>query len=105
VLANRDGSAWRAQLRKDLGTTSGVKTLLDEHDDESLRRLMTNLGGLDMETVLDAFHGVQTDRPTCFVAYTIKGHGLPFAGHKDNHAASCPWSRWTRSAPGTASPR
>ena len=27
-----------------------------------------------------------TDRPTCFIAYTIKGFGLPFAGHKDNHA-------------------
>ncbi len=22
----------------------------------------------------------------CFIAYTIKGHGLPFQGHKDNHA-------------------
>src|SRR5262249_37761013 len=26
------------------------------------------------------------DQPTCFIAYTIKGYGLPFAGHKDNHA-------------------
>ncbi|HAH11129.1 MAG TPA: transketolase, partial [Alphaproteobacteria bacterium] len=26
------------------------------------------------------------DRPVCFIAYTIKGFGLPFAGHKDNHA-------------------
>src|SRR5204863_6319285 len=25
-------------------------------------------------------------RPTCFICYTIKGFGLPFAGHKDNHA-------------------
>ena len=24
--------------------------------------------------------------PVCFIAYTIKGHGLPLAGHKDNHA-------------------
>lgn len=86
VLANRDGAAWREQLTRDLGTTAGIKALLDEHDDESLRRLMTNLGGLDMETVLDAFHGATSDRPTCFVAYTIKGNGLPFAGHKDNHA-------------------
>ena len=49
-------------------------------------RLMTNLAGHDMETVLDAFHAVDDDRPTCFIAYTIKGYGLPFAGHKDNHA-------------------
>ena len=26
------------------------------------------------------------DRPTCFMAYTIKRYGLPFAGHKDNHS-------------------
>src|SRR5690606_22143253 len=26
------------------------------------------------------------DRPVCFIAYTIKGFGLPLAGHKDNHA-------------------
>ena len=48
---------------------------------------MTNLGGHDMETVLEAFHAsAQDDQPTCFIAYTIKGFGLPFAGHKDNHA-------------------
>ena len=47
---------------------------------------MTNLAGHDMEAVLDAFHAITDDRPTCFIAYTIKGYGLPFAGHKDNHA-------------------
>jgi pyruvate dehydrogenase E1 component len=39
-----------------------------------------------MESVLDAFHSITDDRPTCFIAYTIKGYGLPLAGHKDNHA-------------------
>ena len=47
---------------------------------------MTNLGGHDLESVLEAFHGVESDAPTCFIAYTIKGYGLPFAGHKDNHS-------------------
>jgi pyruvate dehydrogenase E1 component len=47
---------------------------------------MTNLAGHDMATVLDAFHAADDDVPTCFIAYTIKGYGLPFAGHKDNHA-------------------
>jgi pyruvate dehydrogenase E1 component len=86
VLANRDGAAWRAQLLRDIGDTSGVRELVDQRDDESLQRLMTNLGGHDLEAVLDGFHGVTSDRPTCFIAYTIKGHGLPFASHKDNHA-------------------
>ena len=47
---------------------------------------MTNLGGHDMESVLEAFESVTSDQPTCFLAYTIKGYGLPFAGHKDNHS-------------------
>ena len=55
---------------------------------------MTNLAGHDMEAVLDAFAGVDDDQPTCFIAYTIKGYGLPFAGHKDNHAGLMTPSRW-----------
>jgi pyruvate dehydrogenase E1 component len=49
---------------------------------------MTNLGGHDIGTLRDAFHAQAAagDQPTCFIAYTIKGMGLPFAGHKDNHA-------------------
>ncbi len=47
---------------------------------------MTNLGGHDLEALLEAFHGVPDDRPHCFIAYTVKGWGLPLAGHKDNHA-------------------
>jgi len=64
----------------------GVAALLEAHDDEALAALMTNLGGHDLETVLEAFHAVPDQIPTCFIAYTIKGLGLPFAGHKDNHA-------------------
>jgi pyruvate dehydrogenase E1 component len=86
ALTYQGGSVWRRHLLADLGDTSGIREILDEHDDDALQRLMTNLGGHDLETVLDAFHGVTDDRPTCFIAYTIKGYGLPFAGHKDNHA-------------------
>jgi len=34
----------------------------------------------------DAFHAIDHDRPVCFICYTVKGFGLPIAGHKDNHA-------------------
>ena len=48
---------------------------------------MTNLGGHDIETLIDTLRAeADGDQPTCFIAYTIKGMGLPFAGHKDNHA-------------------
>jgi pyruvate dehydrogenase E1 component len=86
ALVYRGGAAWRSRLKRDLGSTHGIAALLDEHDDPSLHALMTNLAGHDLEAILEAFHGVKTDAPTCFIAYTIKGYGLPFAGHKDNHA-------------------
>ena len=47
---------------------------------------MNNLGGHDLPSVLDAFHSADPEKPTCFICYTVKGFGLPFAGHKDNHA-------------------
>lgn len=86
ALVFKGGAAWRRQLLADIGDASGVRALLDEHDDDALAALMTNLGGHDMESVLDAFAGATAETPTCFLAYTIKGIGLPFAGHKDNHA-------------------
>ena len=87
ALTFKGGAAWREHLRKDLGDVPGIPALLDRHDDAALHRLMTNLAGHDMETVLAAFEAAAaTDAPTCFIAYTIKGYGLPFAGHKDNHA-------------------
>ncbi|WP_455429118.1 hypothetical protein [Fodinicurvata halophila] len=70
----------------DLGDEPGIRELLESLDDDALCDLMTNLAGHDLETVLEAFHAIDDDRPTCFIAYTIKGFGLPFAGHKDNHA-------------------
>ncbi len=86
ALVFKGGAAWREHLAGDIGASAGVKALLDDYDDEALAALMTNLGGHDMQSVLEAFHGVDGDQPTCFIAYTIKGFGLPFAGHKDNHA-------------------
>ena len=44
------------------------------------------LGGHCVETLIDAFDGAQDEVPTLFIAYTVKGYGLPLAGHKDNHS-------------------
>jgi hypothetical protein len=55
-------------------------------DDAALAALMTNLGGHCAATLLDAFASADDDKPTMFIAYTIKGFGLPLAGHKDNHS-------------------
>jgi pyruvate dehydrogenase E1 component len=86
ALVYRGGAGWRARLMSDLGGTRGIATLLEGHDDAGLHALMTNLAGHDLESVLEAFHAVTSDTPTCFITYTIKGYCLPFAGHKDNHS-------------------
>jgi pyruvate dehydrogenase E1 component len=86
ALVYKGGEGWREHLLRDLNRYPGIRAILDEHDDDALHALMTNLAGHDMEAVLDAFHSISDDRPTCFIAYTIKGYGLPLAGHKDNHA-------------------
>ncbi len=86
ALVFKGGAAWREHLLEGIGNSAGVRGLLDEYGDDALAALMTNLGGHDMESVLEAFHRVGDEQPTCFIAYTIKGIGLPFAGHKDNHA-------------------
>ena len=86
ALVVKGGAAWRERVLDDIGLRHGVRGLVSDHDDAELAALMTNLGGHDMESVLEAFEGVTGDRPTCFLAYTIKGYGLPFAGHKDNHS-------------------
>jgi pyruvate dehydrogenase E1 component len=86
ALVYKGGAGWREALTRDLNQHPGIRRILDQHDDDALHRLMTNLAGHDMQAVLDAFEGITDDRPTCFIAYTIKGQGLPFAGHKDNHS-------------------
>src|SRR5215469_2120988 len=84
ALVFQGGATWRKRLMEDLG--DDVAPLLATHDDDALARLMTNLAGHDLPTLLSAFADDQPDKPTCFICYTIKGYGLPFAGHKDNHA-------------------
>jgi pyruvate dehydrogenase E1 component len=86
ALTYQGGAAWRAQLLADIGAKPHVRTLIDSFDDEALAALMTNLGGHCVETLIDAFESADDDRPTLFIAYTVKGFGLPLAGHKDNHS-------------------
>ncbi len=88
ALTFQGGEAWRSALLADLGRQAGVRAILDPLTDEEIAALMTNLGGHDLETLLEAFGEAAAggDKPTCFIAYTIKGMGLPFAGHKDNHS-------------------
>ncbi len=86
ALVFQGGAAWRKRLLDEIGDQGAVTRLIEQRSDEELARLMNNLGGHDLRAIMDAFDGIDHDRPVCFIAYTIKGLGLPFAGHKDNHA-------------------
>ena len=87
ALTFQGGAAWREHLSRDLKAEKGLEAFLKSHDDAGLHALMTNLGGHDMEAIIHGFEqAAKSDTPTCFIAYTIKGFGLPLAGHKDNHA-------------------
>jgi len=86
ALVFAGGAAWRKRLNDDIGDQGDVSRLIEKRSDDELATLMNNLGGHDLPALLDAFHSVSTDRPTCFICYTVKGFGLPMAGHKDNHA-------------------
>ncbi len=88
ALTFQGGAAWRQALLADLGRSRALRALIDPLSDGELAELMTNLGGHDLDSLIATLRAAAaaSDQPTCFIAYTIKGKGLPFAGHKDNHA-------------------
>jgi pyruvate dehydrogenase E1 component len=87
ALCFQGGPAWRKRLLNDIGDRGPVTSLIEARSDDDLGRLMTNLGGHDLASLCTAFEQARNhERPVCFICYTIKGHGLPLQGHKDNHA-------------------
>lgn len=87
ALTFQGGAAWRKRLLDEIGDQGPVTKLVERRSDDELQALMVNLGGHDLPSLLEAFEQASThDRPVCFICYTIKGYGLPLAGHKDNHA-------------------
>lgn len=85
ALTFMGGAVWRKRLMDDLGDQGDVSALIDRRSDKDLAALMENLGGNCVATMASTFAAIDHDRPTCFLAYTIKGWGTPIAGHKDNH--------------------
>ncbi len=79
------------ELRKRFldGAPDEVAGLIEGVSDAELRPLVTDLGGHDLDVVLDALAACDEadDRPSVLFAYTIKGWGLPIAGFPRNHAS------------------
>ena len=71
------------------GSPQGVDTFLDKFDDEELFEILTDLGGHDIGSLLEAFQDCdkELNKSSVVFAYTIKGWHLPIAGDKRNHSA------------------
>ena len=71
------------------GAHEGTEKFLRQFDDEELFEILTDLGGHNLQSLLEGFHACDavTDRPSVLFAYTIKGWHLPIAGNPRNHSA------------------
>ncbi|MGY3516214.1 transketolase-like TK C-terminal-containing protein [Micromonospora sp. PTRAS2] len=71
------------------GAPAGIAELIADVTDDELAPLVTDLGGHDLQAMLDAYAQCDavTDRPSVVFAYTVKGWGLPIAGNPRNHSA------------------
>lgn len=85
LLAANDLKQIRHSLEK---KSPKLKSLLKKLTDEALREIYFNLGGHDLETLIEAMtFAKSSDKPTLIVAYTIKGRGLQCQALSGNHSA------------------
>ncbi|MFZ9926169.1 MAG: transketolase-like TK C-terminal-containing protein [Candidatus Nanopelagicaceae bacterium] len=78
-----------ARVRFLEGAPAGAAEFLANYEDQELFEILTDLGGHNVDSLLEAFAECDsvTDRPSVVFAYTIKGWHLPIAGDPRNHSA------------------
>ncbi len=80
-----------AAARKALGEGAPppAAALLEGIDDGEVAALLADLGGHDLDAIVEAFADAEAvaDRPVAILAWTLKGWRLPFAGDPLNHGA------------------
>jgi len=87
AMIRQGGAEIRSHLLEEKGQgRAEMANLMEAIPDGELPALLSNLGGHDMEELLSRLAEVDDRRPTILFAYTIKGWGLPLAGHPLNHA-------------------
>jgi pyruvate dehydrogenase E1 component len=84
ILAMQDADL----ARKYLGEAGVSKGFLDSVKSDVLLRAMADMGGHDMNVVLNAYAEARRDErvPTLIVAHTLKGWGLNCAAEPGNHS-------------------
>jgi len=64
-----------------------LRALLASIPADDLAAAVRDLGGHDLQQLVDTFRAVDAHRPSVVFAYTVKGRGLPTEGHPNNHSA------------------
>lgn len=88
----------RRRLPGEGADAEGIRSLIADIDDDELVRTIRNLGGHDLAALRAAFAQIDDSRPTVIIAYTIKGNGLPTAGHPQNHSSLLTGSQYEQLA-------
>src|SRR6267154_262044 len=63
ALCFQGGAAFRKHLRDEIGDQGAVSQLIERRSDDELLALMSNLGGHDMASMIEAFESIDHDRP------------------------------------------
>src|SRR6201996_4955399 len=66
ALCFQGGASFRKHLHDEIGDQGEVTALIGRRSDDELLALMSNLGGHDMASMLEAFESIDHDRPVCF---------------------------------------
>ena len=61
--------------------------LIASLSDDEIAASIRDLGGHDLELLIETFDTIDNTRPTVVFAYTVKGRDLPIEGHPGNHSA------------------
>jgi pyruvate dehydrogenase E1 component len=69
------------------GASQELRTLVQGISPADLAAAVRDLGGHDLDLLIDTYAAVENERPTVVFAYTVKGSGLPTEGHPNNHSA------------------
>ncbi len=119
ALIRLPGHELRPRLCDDpAGAGTQIAAAIAAISDDELPAVLSNLGGHDLAEMIDVLNAADTSagRPTIIFAYTIKGWGLPIAGHPLNHSmllsaeqvetlrasyGIAPGAEWDAFAPGT----
>ncbi|BCW86422.1 pyruvate dehydrogenase E1 component (plasmid) [Arthrobacter sp. NicSoilE8] len=77
----------RHRLPGDGARSEAIAELIAGVEDDTLIRAIRNLGGHDLAALREAYSQIDDTKPTVIIAYTVKGNGLPTAGHPQNHSS------------------